>query len=332
MVGIICSLSAAITLIVVAGTILTWCADVIAEHTGLGKLFVGSVFLAAATSLPELTTALNAIWLDLPDMAVGDLLGSCLFNLLILAGADLAYRSRRGVLSRVAAAHSLAGMVTIALSSLVAIGILIEPKFVPLNLLGMGPAIAVVSLGYLMGVRLVYVDQQVSLQASSVSDPLTSPRISLGVAVLGFLIATAVVFLAAPILANSSGRIAELSGLGETFIGATLLALTTSLPELVATIVAIRIGAADMAVGNIFGSNALNIAILVPLDWAFPGSLLHDVEQAHVVTCLAVTLITAVVVVGQLYRVERRIMFIEPDAGTVILLVFGALWLLYLVG
>lgn len=223
-------------------------------------------------------------------------------------------------------------MVTIALSSLVAIGILIEPKFVPLNLLGMGPAIAVVSLGYLMGVRLVYVDQQVSLQASSVSDPLTSPRISLGVAVLGFLIATAVVFLAAPILANSSGRIAELSGLGETFIGATLLALTTSLPELVATIVAIRIGAADMAVGNIFGSNALNIAILVPLDWAFPGSLLHDVEQAHVVTCLAVTLITAVVVVGQLYRVERRIMFIEPDAGTVILLVFGALWLLYLVG
>lgn len=321
-----------VAVIVVAGTFLTRFADAIAEHTRLGRLFVGSVFLAAATSLPELSTALNAIWLDLPDLAVGDLLGSCLFNLMILAGIDLVWRSRGGALSRVAAAHSLSGMVTIALSSVVAIGILVEPEFSPRTVLGMGPAVTLVSLGYLIGVRLVYVDQQISLQAREGDDADGAPTSSLGAALLGFLISAAAVFVSAPTLANSAGQIAERSGLGESFIGATLLALTTSLPELVATVAAVRMGAADLAVGNIFGSNALNIAVLVPLDWAFPGSLLHGIDRIHAFTCLAVILITAVVVVGQLYRVERRIMFIEPDAGIVMLLGAVSLWFLYAAG
>jgi cation:H+ antiporter len=335
--AVILTFAFAVVVVVIAGTILTLCADSIAEHTGLGKLFVGSVFLAAATSLPELTTGLNAIWLDLPDLAVGDLLGSCLLNLLILAGVDLVYRSRLGVLSRVAAAHSLSGMVTIALSTVAAIGIVIEPKLVSPNILGLGPAAFAIMLGYLMGVRLIYIDQQVSLEQVSLEEGEGQPRmgaarISLRVALLGYLAAVAAVFLVAPMLAENAGRIAEISGLGETFIGSTLLALTTSLPELVATIVAVRIGVPDLAVGNIFGSNALNIAVLVPLDLAFPGSLLQHVDVVHAFTCLAVTLVTVVIVVGQLYRVERRIMFIEPDAGIVILLIVVSLWLLYMAG
>jgi cation:H+ antiporter len=322
----------AVGVIVVAGTTLTWCADSIAEHTRMGKLFVGSVFLAAATSLPELTTDLNAIWLDLPDLAVGDLLGSCLFNLLILACVDFVYRSRTRALSRVAAAHSLAGLVTIALSSVVAIGILIEPRMVSWTVLGIGPAVLAVLMTYLVGVRLIYIDQQASQQAHEAEASGGPRRLSLRVALLGYLIAVVAVFLAAPMLAASAGQIAELSGLGETFIGVTLLALTTSLPELVATIVAVRIGAADLAIGNIFGSNALNIAILVPLDAAFPGSLLCAVDQIHTFTCLAVILITSVIVVGQLNRAEKRIMFIEPDAAFVILLVVVSLCVLYVAG
>lgn len=332
MAAVILAFSFSVAVIVVAGTILTWCADAIAEHTGLGKLFVGSVFLAAATSLPELTTGLNAIWIDLPDLAVGDLLGSCLFNLLILACVDLVFRSRTGALSRLAAAHSLGGMVTIALASIVAMGLLLEPELPKITLLGLGPAVFALLFAYLMGVRLIYIDQRLSQLVREVEAPAGTPRISLMVGVLGYLAASAVVYLVAPMLAKSAGQIAELSGLGETFVGSTLLALTTSLPELVATVVAVRIGASDLAVGNIFGSNALNIAILVPLDWAFPGSLLYGVDPVHAFTCLAVILITSVIVVGQLYRVEQRLMFIEPDAGIVILLVVVALWLLYMVG
>ena len=77
---------------VVAGIVLVRTADAIAELTGLGKLLVGSILLAGATSLPELMIGLNAVWLELPDIAVGDLVGSSLFNLLILALADLVHR------------------------------------------------------------------------------------------------------------------------------------------------------------------------------------------------------------------------------------------------
>lgn len=83
-----------------------------------------------------------------------------------------------------------------------------------------------------------------------------------------------------PFLAQAAGQLAEASGLGGTFIGTTLVALATSLPELVATLVPICLGAADLAIGNLFGSNAFNM-LLLPLDLAFPGSLLAGVSQTH---------------------------------------------------
>ena len=114
--------------IIAAGSVLTRCADAIAELTGLGRLLVGSVLLAGATSLPELTVDLSAIRLNLPDLAVGDLVGSSLMNLLILAVMDLSHRSRGRMLSRAAAAHALSGTLTIALTALVGVGILVAPS------------------------------------------------------------------------------------------------------------------------------------------------------------------------------------------------------------
>jgi Sodium/calcium exchanger protein len=76
-------------LIMGAGTLLARFADKIPELTGLGRLLVGSVLLAGATSLPELTVDTSAVRLGLADLAVGDLLGSSLMNLMILAVLDL---------------------------------------------------------------------------------------------------------------------------------------------------------------------------------------------------------------------------------------------------
>jgi len=70
--------------IVIAGSLLTRFSARIAEITGLGKVFVGSLLLAGATSLPELMVDIQSIRMNLPDLAVGDLLGSSLFYLLIL--------------------------------------------------------------------------------------------------------------------------------------------------------------------------------------------------------------------------------------------------------
>ena len=113
----------AATVVVFAGNALTRCADAIAELTKLGRLLVGSIFLAAATSLPELTVDISAVRMGLPDLAVGDLLGSSLFNLLILAVADLMNSSRGRMLSRESAAHALSAVMSIALTAMAAIAI-----------------------------------------------------------------------------------------------------------------------------------------------------------------------------------------------------------------
>ena len=110
--------------IVVAGTFLSRSADTIAEVTGFGRLLVGSVLLAGATSLPELTVDISAVRLGLPNLAAGDLLGSSLMNLLILAALDLSMYSRGKMLSRAAAGHALSAIVSMALTSWVGLAIL----------------------------------------------------------------------------------------------------------------------------------------------------------------------------------------------------------------
>ncbi len=130
-------------------------------------------------------------------------------------------------------------------------------------------------------------------------------------------------------MAEAAGRLAELTGLGDTFIGTTLVALSTSLPELVTTLVALRMGAIALAIANIFGSNSFNMVLLLPLDMAYPGALFAAVSMAHAVSGLFIILVTALIVMGQLYQVEKRIALVEPDALLVILLVLSALATIY---
>jgi cation:H+ antiporter len=91
-------------------------------------------------------------------------------------------------------------------------------------------------------------------------------------------------------------------------------------------------GAADLAIGNVFGSNAFNMLIVVAMDLVYPGPLLAAVSPSHALTCFGVVLVSAVVILGQLYRVEKRIMFLEPDAVLILALSASTLWLVYLAG
>lgn len=317
--------------IIVAGAALTRFADAIADLTKTGRLLVGSVLLAGATSLPELAVDINAVRLGMPDLAVGDLVGSSLFNLLILAVLDLTHHSRGQMLSRTAAAHALSGTTSIALAALAAIFILVSHRWPELVVGGIGVGSLVIGLAYAFTVRLVFYDQRLSAQqAEGESKDVHSPStLTLPLAAIGFAISAIAILVAGPFMAESAGTLAELSGLGNTFMGSTLVAFSTSLPELVATITAVRLGAFDLAIGNIYGSNAFNMVLLVPLDLFAPGSLLAAVSQTHAVTCVCTVLITSVTVMGQLYQMERRIRFLEPDAMLVILLVFGSLGLIY---
>ena len=316
--------------IVVAGTFLSRFADDLAELTGLGRMLVGSILLAGTTSLPELTVDISAIRLGAANLAVGDLLGSSLMNLLILALLDLSSHSRGKMLSPQSAAHALSGGVSGVLTLLVALGLLVNPTWKRVTLGGVSAVLWLVVLAYGLGARLVYLDQRISLRTAQEEGLATrSSSRTLRSAALGFSICAAVILVAGPWLADAADRLAEMSGLGGTFVGTTLVALCTSLPELVSSLAALKLGAHDLAIGNIFGSNAFNMVLLVPLDLAQPGALLAEVSPTHALTCVTAVLATQVALLGQLFRVEPRRPLIEPDAWLVIALVLGGLGLVY---
>ncbi|HET6424147.1 MAG TPA: hypothetical protein VFG20_10715 [Planctomycetaceae bacterium] len=327
---VVCSL-----IVVVAGTALARCGDAIAELTGFGRLLVGSILIAGATSLPELVVDITAIRNHMPDLAVGDLLGSSLMNLLILAGLDAWYHSARRAFSRESIGHALSAMAGILTTSLVIFGIAGGARFGRFSLLDISPILWFVGAAYLFSVRLIFHDQQLARLSQKevlAAEPQPDAGMTLRTAVIGFSMAALVIIIVGPFLSTSAGVIADQSGLGRTFVGTTLVALTTSLPELVASIVAIRMGAFDLAAGNIFGSNAFNMLLLLPLDALHPGSLIAAISPDHIVTGAAMIAVTSIAVIGQLYGESKRRRILDPDSTLVILLIITALYVLYVLG
>ncbi len=319
----------AAAVIVVAGTFLSRFADVIAEVTGLGRLLIGSILLAGATSLPELAVDINAVRMKLPNIAVGDLMGSSLMNLLILGIIDLLPGSRGRALSRISAAHALPGTLAIVLTALAALAIVTRSSMSIYNVSVAGLGIA---LAYLFGMRMVYMDQKLGAPLHTADPSVVShaaqPR-ALAKAIAGFAAAALVILIAAPFLARAADELAHRSGLGGTFVGTTLVAISTSLPELVASLAALRIGAPDLALGNILGSNVFNMVLLFPLDLAYPGQLFTDVSTTHALTAMATIVVTAIVIMGQLYQAERRVRLVEPDGLLIVVLVLGSLAMVF---
>lgn len=317
--------------IVFAGTLLTKFADKIAELTGWGRLFVGSLLLAGATSLPELMVDINAVKSNLPDLAVGDLLGSSLFNLLILALLDFLYPSkfRRTSFSPQYLHHSLSAVLAILLTSLIGVAIAakIEVSFIGVSLVAWAALFV-----YLYGLRLIFIDgkNNTPMAAEEVVEAKVGGKTRrLFFAFSGYVASSIVILLVAPYLVEAADKIAEASGLGHTFIGTTLVALTTSLPELASTIAAFRLGSLDLALGNIFGSNAFNAILFVPLDYLFAGSLFSSVKGIHAVTAFSVVAATCIAVMGQLYRKKERSRFAEPSSEAVVVVIILFLLLLY---
>jgi cation:H+ antiporter len=236
------------------------------------------------------------------------------------------------MLGRQAAAHALAGSLSAALTCLMAVGLLTGPWLGEYAFLGISPAIYLLIPAYALGVRLVYLDQRIAHEtaaASGVKPHEPSPSMTLSKALAGFAVCATAILIAGPFLAHAADELAAKTGLGGTFVGTTLVAFSTSLPEFVSSLAALRMGAHDLAIGNVFGSNAFNMILVAPLDLVHSGPILAEVSPDHAITAVAVVLATLLAVMGQLYHLERRTRLIEPDAVLVILVVTGALALVY---
>jgi cation:H+ antiporter len=313
-------------LIVFAATQLAKYGDVIAVRTRLGGMFVGILLLAGATSLPEVLTTISALAQGVPNLAAGSLLGSNMFNMFLLAILDLLHRKNR-ILRKAALKHALTGSITMFLIGLVVFFILADIE-IQIGWVGLDSLFIV--LAYVIGVWLIRANQPKTVVCDSETSAVPQGIPSLRRGLTGFGLAALGLMIVTPLMVQSSAEIAEITGLGTTFIGTTLVALVTSLPEMVTTIAAVRLGADDMAIGNLFGSNMFNMLAIGLTDvFYLQGRFLGVIDPAFIVVGMLGLLMTGLGLIGNLARLERRVLSIEVDALALIIFYIAGLWLLF---
>lgn len=307
-----------------AGVQLSRAGDEIAERAGLSRLFVGMLLVAGATSLPEIVTDVSAAIADAPDLAVGDLFGSSLANMAILALVDLIHRHR--VWAQVEIGHARVASVAIGLTALATLAVMTPPG-ITLGWIGLDT----LAIGAAYVAAVAWMRRSPTGRFGQILPVPTGwtrlDRGALRPAILRFAGAAVVILAAAPVLAYSGREIAEATGMGETFVGTALLAVSTSLPELIASIAAVRIGAHDLAVGNLFGSNAFNMAALLLVDAAYtPAALLRSVDPHQAVAGVGAILLMALALAALVHGTETRARRLEPDAILLLIAYAGALF------
>jgi cation:H+ antiporter len=318
------------TIVVIAAIRLSEYGDIIAVRTRLGGVVVGTVFLAGATSLPELMTSISAFRAGVPNLAAGNFFGSNMVNVLLLALVDL-INYQVPLLRRIAISHALTAALTTVLM-LVAIISIMADLDATLGWVGLD-SLLLIAL-YLGGVWLIQRESHGPTASAAAASIRPGPEFpSLLTGVTGFVIAAAILILIVPTLVGASSEIASATGLGTGFVGTTLLSVVTSLPELVAALAAMRISAFDMAVGNLFGSSVFNMLGLGLADFFFTdGRFLGAIDPGFVLVGILGLLLINMALIGNLARVERRFFFVEFDAVAIIVVYIVGMYVLFLRG
>ncbi len=316
-----------VVIILFAGTKLARYGDAIAEKTGLGRIWIGLVLLAAITTMPELVTGVSsAALVGLPDLALGTLFGSCLFNLTILALLDILYHSAP-ILSHASLRHiASAGMGTL-LIAIAAGSILAGERFSGLSLGWVGISSIIILIVYLVGARQMFRFERKHQLSPPQAAPSQYKEIPTRMVYLKFAMSAAVIIGAGIWLSFIGDEIAETTGWDASFVGSLFLAITTSMPELVVTVAALRLGAIDMAVADILGANMLDMVVITWADLFYtPGPILAMVSRAHLITAMVAVVMSSLVIVGLRFRQKRKTFFVISWYGLALigLYIFGA--------
>ena len=322
--------------ITTAGYFLSKYGDVIAEKTGLGRAWIGAILIAGVTSLPELASGVSAVvWLDAPNLAAGAVLGSCLFNLMLIAVMDLTFQPGR-VLANAQDVHILSGGLGVLLLGLVALDVLIGPGLNGAGMLGISFLSILIFVIYAVGGKMIAglekerMGQVLEQEAKALDYAHISARKTYAI----FILNAAAVILLGIWLSSIGDRLSATTGLSRSFVGNLFLAMSTSLPEIAASIAAIRLGAIDLAIGNVLGSNLFNVTLLSVYDLAdgranFWASLNNSNGFAAVMTMM----MTGVVIISLMYRASPRTPYrFSWDGIALIAMYIGSIFTLYLLG
>ena len=231
----------------------------IAMRFGIPQLVVGLTIVAMGTSAPEAAVSIAAAVKGNADITIGNIVGSNILNILVILGLAAS-------IVPIAVARST---VRIEIPFMIAVTALLFYQ-------GRDGSISLADGGVLMVAFAAYMMYLYTMaMKSNVDSDLEEPGLPLGRCLLGAVGGLALIIAGSNVTVGAATSIATYAGLSERFIGLTIVALGTSLPELFTSVAAARRGNADIAIGNIVGSNIFNILFVVGL-----SSLIIDIPFA----------------------------------------------------
>ncbi len=306
-----------------SGARLAYLADALADRFKLAKSLVGLLLLSLATSLPEVATTLSAAVSQAQNLVLNNLFGGIALQTAILAMADFWAQGPITNYPR-KANHALEATLLVLLLSLTLIITVIGE---PVALFRIGIGSVLIGFCYAGTIWLLRrYDGSSDWIPVDLPEPQAPPFLdvvdaaitnrSLIVQTIAACVAILIFGLLLVVLAE---RIAVQSGLGTSFVGVTLLAGATSLPELTTSITAARIGAYTMAISNIFGSNLIMLVLVFPADILYRGGPILQGASPTVSLALAFGIaVTAIYLVGLIVRRKPRIGELGLDSVLVI--------------
>ncbi len=309
------------TVVYLSGKNLVKYGDIIAEKLNLSRTIIGIIFIASITSLPELITGISSVtYADSPDIAGGGVFGSCMFNLFILAVLDGLYRNTP-ITTKIHHGFTISASFGIILITVAVAGILFN-QFIP-NLGWISLLSLIIIAVYIIAVYIItrYEKRFIKKTVKEVAVSLDYEEISLKEAVFKYLINSVLIIVSATFLPEVGKILSHKYGLTETFFGTFFIALTTSLPEVAVSFSAVKMNLVTIAVANLLGSNIFNISILAINDIFFTkGSLFSFMDKKALLPAIFSILMSSVVIIGLIYRAERKIFRLAIEAIVLITL------------
>ncbi len=278
-------------------------ADLIALKSGISRLWIGVILVAAATSLPELFTGITSAGLmQAPNLAVGNVLGANSYNLLNIAILDL-INPGAPILSVVSSGQLLTAALTLIPIILVTMAIFLSENGVSIWNVGNVSLLTIaIFIFYCVSTRVIYIFEKRKSSPKDVTDPEGLKR-----AWISFFMAAALIIVSGIWLAYIGKEMANTLNLNESFVGSLFLGLATTLPEITVSIAAIMIGAREIAVANMLGSNLFNTAILFIDDTVYrSGPILENVNPVNIYQAQTVMAMTVVIILAIAVKSKKR--------------------------
>ncbi|WP_414621338.1 sodium:calcium antiporter [Calothrix sp. CCY 0018] len=319
----------------IVGTRLTKVADRLADKTGWGEAVFGAIFLGGSTSLPGIVASVTAAWGGHPELAVSNAVGGIAAQTVFLSIADLFYRQANLEHAAASPANLMQGSLLITLLSLPFLAM----SSTPIDIWGIHPASFLLIAAYIFGMRLVSQAKTAPMWAakrtaeSRFDEPEEEGANSdsgNGFLWMRFCLFAVLLATAGYVVAESGVAIASRSGLSQTIVGSLFTAISTSLPELITSVAAVRSGALTLAVSDIIGGNTFDVLFLAFSDFAYrDGSIYHTISQRQIFIISLTILLTGILLLGLLRREKRGIGNIGFESFLILIFYLGGFWLLF---